>query len=623
MLKRYLRKALRIFTRYQQKNKGPTLYELKSRVLSFLDSSHSVLQTVIPVLAFFLFGILIYDAGFNPFFKHDPMLYRVWSTTLFLLKALLIIWTLLELKEQRRFRSRVFNLLLIILTHYTQQAVYTIMHQTPTASYDGFIITKAFLFAGTLLIFLTEASTVLRFIYRQGFNPAFLFVGSFLMFIIVGALLLLLPNATTNGIRPVDAWFTAASAVCVTGLLVVDTATTFTHIGKFIIMCLIQLGGLGIMTFAGLLGYLSAGSVSFRNQLALKDMLSSKQIGTVISIIARVVVVTVFFETIGALVIFQTLDSKDFPGLLDKAFFAVFHSVSAFCNAGFSTYSNGLYESPVRFNYPLQLIVAVLVVFGGLGFPILFNVFTWLKIRILQPVYKLLKLPSRGNYIHVFTTTSKLALMTTLVLLVFGFTTYFLFELNASLREHGSAYGKIVTALFGAITPRTAGFNTVDLSMLTLPMIMVYLLLMWIGASPGSTGGGIKTTVIAVAFLNMRSVILGKERTEILHTQIGESTIHRAFAIILLSLLIIGTTVLLLAINEPDQPLFALAFEGFSAFSTVGLSLGVTPELSMTSKILLSFVMLTGRVGTLTIFFALISPAKELFYRYPKDEISL
>jgi Trk-type K+ transport system membrane component len=220
-------------------------------------------------------------------------------------------------------------------------------------------------------------------------------------------------------------------------------------------------------------------------------------------------------------------------------------------------------------------------------------------------------------------TTSKLALVTTGVLILFGFVAYLLFEQNATLSQHPSTWGKIVTAFFGAVTPRTAGFNTIDPSMFTLPTIMVYLLLMWIGASPGSTGGGIKTTVIAVAFLNLRAIVTGKERTEFAKVQVGDNSIRRAFAIILLSLLVLGLTVLLLSVVEPDKQLFAIAFEAFSAFSTVGLTLGITPDLSVSGKILLSFVMLVGRVGTLTLLYAFVTPAKHMLYQYPREEVSL
>jgi trk system potassium uptake protein len=198
-----------------------------------------------------------------------------------------------------------------------------------------------------------------------------------------------------------------------------------------------------------------------------------------------------------------------------------------------------------------------------------------------------------------------------------------LFEQDASLKQHPSNLGKLVTSIFGSVTPRTAGFNTIDMTTLSLPTIMIYLLLMWIGASPGSTGGGIKTTTIAVAFLNLKSIALGKDRTEFSRVQISESSIQRAFGIIFLSLIILGVTVLLLSVNEPDKQLFAIAFEAFSAFSTVGLTLGITPDLTISSKILLSIVMLIGRVGTLTILYAFVTPAAAIYYRYPREDVSL
>jgi trk system potassium uptake protein len=622
MIKRLLRRAFRIFFRYQKKNEGPTLYELKDRVETFFESLETWCASLIPLLAFLSFAIFIYDSGFNPFYATDILLYKLWRTFLVILEVLLVLSFLIDLRHPRKKRSRIFNFLLIVFTYFLQHACFILLKETSFRS-DDYVLTKLFLYLGALVVFITEVSQVMRFIYRKGVNPSFLFVGSFFLLIVIGALLLLLPNATYDGIKPVDAWFTAASAVCVTGLTVVDTATKFTHIGKLIILGLIQIGGLGIMTFAGLLGYLAAGSVSFKNQLALKHMLSSDRISSVISFVGRVIIVTFFFELVGAFFIYSTLDDMSFPSPLEKIFFSVFHSISAFCNAGFSTYTNGLYELPVRFNYSLHLTIALLIILGGIGFPVVFNIFNYIRIITLKPIYRGLKLPFQGNHVHFLDSTAKLALVTTSILLVFGFTTYLLFEHNASLKDHPSDWGKFVTSLFGAVTPRTAGFNTVDLTKLTLPTIMIYLLLMWIGASPGSTGGGIKTTVIAVAFLNLRSIILGRERTDFSRVQIGENSIQRAFAIILLSLLVLGLTVLILALNEPDKQLFAIAFEAFSAFGTVGLTLGITTELSISSKILLSFVMLIGRVGTLTLLYALVTPAKQIYYRYPREEISL
>lgn len=623
MVNRYVRRILRFLTQPTRKSRGLSLFELRVKILGWFDDVRRICLTLIPILAFLLFGILIYDAGFNWFYLADRELYYGWYLALILLEICLIFFFLIELREKRKKRSRLFNLLLIVITDFSHRAISRIAESDFSGQQDDFIFIKGFLYAATFLIFLTEVSTVLKFIYRQGVNPSFLFMSSFLLFIVIGTLLLSLPKATTHGITPIDAWFTAASAVCVTGLTVVDTELAFTHIGKLIILALIQIGGLGIMTFAGLLTYLSAGSVSFQNQLALKDMLSSNHIGTVINLVGRVIIVTLFFESAGAFLIYQTLDDSHFPNALEKIFFAVFHSVSAFCNAGFSTYTNGLYEEPVRFNYPLHMTIAGLIILGGIGFPIVFNIFSWIRYKALKPLYTLLKWPFREQRFHIFTATSKIALTTTLILLLFGFGTYLIFEWNASLNQHPSIIGKIITAFFGSVTPRTAGFNTVDLSAITLPTVMIYLLLMWIGASPGSTGGGIKTTTFAVSLLNIRSVMFSKERIEFSGVEIGHNTVRRAFAIILVSLLVIGISTLILAYREPEHRLFAIAFESFSAFGTVGLTLGITPTLTMVSKITLSIVMFVGRVGMLTMLFAFVTPSRELFYRYPKEEITL
>jgi trk system potassium uptake protein len=622
MVKRLVRKGLRIFTRYRKENKGPTLYEVKDNLMSVIDAIDKWCQALVPLIAFLFFAIFIYDAGFNRFYSNDVVLYRLWRTIVIIFEVLIILQFILSFRQRHSRWTRFFNLLLIILTWFLQDSIHLVLEMNPGNEGD-YIIRKLFLYSGTCIVFLTEASHVLRFIYKQGVNPSFLFLASFFLLILCGSLLLLLPNATTNGIKPVDAWFTAASAVCVTGLSVVDTATAFNHIGKLIILCLIQIGGLGIMTFAGLLSYLTAGSVSLKNQLALKNVISSDRISSVIRFVFNVIVVTFFFEAIGAIVIYNTLDQTAIPSTLERIFISVFHSVSAFCNAGFSTYTNGLYELPLRFNYSLHLTVAVLIILGGIGFPIVFNLFNYIRIVTMKPVCRAFKIPFNESSVHVLDSTAKLALITSGILLVFGFTTYLLFEQDASLKQHPSNLGKLVTSIFGSVTPRTAGFNTIDMTTLSLPTIMIYLLLMWIGASPGSTGGGIKTTTIAVAFLNLKSIALGKDRTEFSRVQISESSIQRAFGIIFLSLIILGVTVLLLSVNEPDKQLFAIAFEAFSAFSTVGLTLGITPDLTISSKILLSIVMLIGRVGTLTILYAFVTPAAAIYYRYPREDVSL
>src|SRR5690606_7168095 len=301
---------------------------------------------------------------------------------------------------------------------------------------------------------------LLRFVYRRSLNPAFLFVVSFASIILIGTLLLLLPRATYGGISPLNALFTATSAVCVTGLQVVDTATHFTLMGKIILLSLIQVGRHGIMTFTAVLCYLAAGSVSIQSQLALKDMLYSRRINNVLQLVTRIIAVTFFYEFIGVVLINWSIGEEVSIGQLDRLFFSVFHSVSAFCNAGFSTLPHGLYEAPLRFNYSLHLVIAALVVLGGMGFPITFNLFSLIRIRFTNFFRKILKSPKREHYTRIIHVSSKLAIATSAILLAFGFVTYLMFEQNGTLAQHPSVWGKIVTALFGAVTPRTSGFNT-------------------------------------------------------------------------------------------------------------------------------------------------------------------
>ncbi len=581
---------------------------------------YSISNKLIPPTALLAFGLCIYDFGFYPFYSHDEQLYTLLYYVLTLIKVLLIVHFITEWLVIKSWKSHVYNLGLVILIFYLTHINNTIVSQGVTKTSE-FIFHKLFFYGGVTFLFFTEASTLLKYVYSRRQNPAFVFIIGFAVIILAGTFLLMLPNATTQGISLVNALFTSTSAVCVTGLTVVDTGADFTTMGQLIILLLIQVGGIGIMTFMGLLGYLAAGSVSFHNQMALKSMVSSNQISTVITIVTRIITVTLFFEAIGAVLIYMSLDKILFPHNLERVFFSVFHSVSGFCNAGFSTESAGLYAPAYRFNYSLQLIIASLIILGGMGFPIVFNIFSYIRIKTFSLFARITKSHKRETLTRIMQVNSKLALTTTIVLLVAGFILYFFFEYNASLKDHPTVTGKIVTSFFGSVTPRTAGFNTVDLTKLTLPTTIIYLLLMWIGASPSSTGGGIKTTVAAVAFLNLRSVIHGRNRTEVHHTQISEPSINRAFAVILLSILIIGCTILLISIFDGNQGILKISFEAFSAFATVGLTLGITPELSSYSKIVLVFTMFIGRVGALTMIIAFVKQKIDRAYQYPVEEI--
>lgn len=471
-----------------------------------------------------------------------------------------------------------------------------------------------------LFTFIREVSAV-KFSYKQTLlNPAQLFVTSFLLIILLGTLLLMLPNATYENISFVDALFTATSAVCVTGLIVVDTATYFTEFGQIIIMALIQIGGLGILTFASYFSYFFKGGSTYENQFVLSDMTSSKSLSEVFSTLKYVLIITFGIEIVSVFFIYNSLSTDQFQSRYGQLFFSIFHAISAFCNAGFSTLSNSLYEDGFRYNYMLQFTIILTFVLGGLGFPIVSNIFSYLK-------YRLKKLSSFGEHKighkpWVLNLNSRITLFTTLSITAIAFVAFLALEYNNTLAEH-QGFGKVVTALFGATTPRTAGFNTIDTSSMLFPTIIMVFLLMWIGASPASTGGGIKTSTFAVAALNIISLARGKAKIEVFRREIADISVRRAFAVMSLSLFVIGSGIILVSVFDSNKSLMDIAFECFSAYSTVGLSLGITADLSSVSKLIITSIMFVGRVSMLTIIIATLKKIKNESYRYPAEEITI
>lgn len=456
--------------------------------------------------------------------------------------------------------------------------------------------------------------------YKRSFlNPAQLFIISFMGLILIGALLLMLPNATYNGISFIDALFTSTSAVCVTGLIVVDTSSFFTPFGQSLIMILIQAGGLGILTFASYFSYFFKGGATYENQIALSDISSSNKIGEVFTTLKRILGITFFIEFVGAFFIYINIDKELIPSYLDRIFFSAFHSISAFCNAGFSTLPNGMMQDGFVNNYSLQFIIIIIFVFGGLGFPIVINVLRYLKHFVKR--YILWFASGKDNYKPwILTLSSKINLITTFSLMFLGTVIIYAKEYYNTLSNH-EGIGKFITALFTATTPRTAGFNSIDFSQLHFSSIIVIILLMWIGASPASTGGGIKTSTFAIATLNFLSLAKGKDKIEIWRREIADISVRRAFATMTLSLVVIGFGVFLISYYDENIKLLDIAFECFSAYSTVGLSLGITGDLSSESKIVLIAIMFIGRVTMLSILIAFFKKVKSLNYRYPTDEI--
>lgn len=492
------------------------------------------------------------------------------------------------------------------------------IHFFSSRAHLSFLYNDIWVKIAILLTFVREFAEQ-RVNYKRSYlNPAQLFIVSFLGIILVGTFLLMLPKATYAGLNFLDALFTATSAVCVTGLVVVDTGTYFTTFGQNIILFLIQMGGLGILTFASSFSYFFKGMSSYENQVVLSDMTNAQKIGEVFSNLKRILFITFSIEILGAVFIFFSTTKDMFSTFLERCFFALFHSVSAFCNAGFSTLSNSLYDEGFRFNYFMQMVVIMLIVLGGLGFPIVINLLKYIKYKFKFYFFK--SVTSRQARPWVINLNSRITLITTASLIVGGTVLFYINEYDNTLAVH-HGLGKVVGALFEAVTPRTAGFNNVDMGSLHLSTLMLTILLMWIGASPASTGGGIKTSTFAIATLNFLSLAKGKNRIEVYRREISELSVRRAFAIISLSLFVIGLAILGISIFDSDKSLMSIAFECFSAYSTVGLSVGITSGLSSASKGIIILVMFIGRVNALTILIALFNKVKYTAYRYPTEEI--
>lgn len=452
------------------------------------------------------------------------------------------------------------------------------------------------------------------------FNPALLFASSFILLIGIGSALFMLPNTTTRPITLIDAVFTATSAVCVSGLTVIDVGNDLTFMGQCLLMVLFQLGGLGVMTFTSFFAFFFKGQTSLEEQLRIRDIANTSLVNAR-SFITRVILFTITVEAIGAIFIFYTVPVEMFTDLSDRIFFAIFHSISAFNNAGFSNYTLGLYEIPFRFNYPLMWVISMLFIFGGLGFGIIFNFSRWIKLWLIGRVKHLTTGSTLQRHPRVINLSTRLVLQTTLILIVVGTVAMLVFEWNGQLAEHKSLWGRISTAFFSGVTPRTAGFNVLDMTTLSIPAIMITLLLMYIGGSPGSTAGGIKTTTVAIAVLNIFATARGRQQVEYAGREISEISMRRAFAMIVLSLIFLGLSVTLITSLQPGMNLLPIAFECFSAYSTTGLSMGITGQLDPPARMVMIVVMFVGRVHALNLLIAVLRQINISPYRYPKEDI--
>lgn len=425
--------------------------------------------------------------------------------------------------------------------------------------------------------------------------------------ILFGALLLCLPFATRDGQGAsfFDALFTATSAVCVTGLVVHDTVTYWSVFGQVIIIMLIQIGGMGVITVSVTLGLISRRRVSLSQRNTMLESVSAPNPGTVIKFTKFIVATTAITEILGALVMFPVF--YDDYGFLKGLWYSVFHSVSAFCNAGFDLMGakgefsslTSLYSNPV-----INLVITFLIVFGGIGFV------TWDDMR------------TNGIHLKKYKLQSKIALATTAILIAVPFLYFYCFEFSRDYWNTMSAGDKVLASLFQTITPRTAGFNTVNLDAMSEVSKMLMVMLMLIGGSPGSTAGGMKTTTVAVLFASSISVFKRRNDAESFKRRIPINSVRYAAAVLSMYLMLFLGGSLIIAQTE-NLPLLDCFYEAASAIGTVGLTLGITPSLHASSRFILMMLMFFGRVGGLTLMYATLSNSMKKYSKYPQEKVAV
>jgi len=472
------------------------------------------------------------------------------------------------------------------------------------------IVTRTYVIITQILILSGLLPWIIRYNQRLSqlkIHPAQLVLFGFSFAIVIGTFLLKLPRAVVPPAQLtfIDALFTSTSAVCVTGLVVVDTGSYFSTLGQVILLGLIQLGGLGIMTVAAFLALFFRKGIGLREHIILQDFLNAEVMASLTKIIRNIVIITVSIEIMGALLIGAFWSQQDWP-FSRVVFYSVFHSVSAFCNAGFALFSDSLMQFDN--NATLTIIFSSIIILGGIGFLTIMDVGN----RCMPGLQ-----PCNGKKLKV---NSKLVLLTTAVLLLVGIVGYLVIEYPLHAENRALSQG-LLDAFFMSVTSRTAGFNMVDISELSPAFSFVVIILMFIGASPGSTGGGIKTTTFTVLWLAILAIINGRKRVIISGKRVPFFVLNRAIVVVVLSISVISiSTLLLLYIERGD--FLTLFFEVVSAFATVGLSKGATASLSTASKCIVIACMFIGRMGIITVAFAITSPSEErIKIEYPSEVV--
>ena len=445
----------------------------------------------------------------------------------------------------------------------------------------------------------------MQYKFNKGFklNPMQILSLGFLLIILIGGILLSLPISSSTGEYTsfIDAVFTSTSAVCVTGLVTVDTGTHWNLFGQTVIMLLIEIGGLGFMSFTTLIAILLGKKITLRERLILQNAMNTFNIQGVVKMVKYILLFTISIQAIGALIFCTQLIPE--YGLGKGLFYSIFHSISAFCNAGFDVFGGGVSLTTHNTNALVILTAAALIIIGGLGFGV------WTELYNVKRIRR-------------FSVHTKIVLLVTGFLVIGGTILMLLFEYNNPETIAAMNGGeKVLNSFFAAVTPRTAGFNSISTSGMTSAGKFLTMILMMIGGSPGSTAGGIKTTTVGVLILTVICVIKRREDTEVFSKKISKDLVYKAFTLFFIGSGLVIVVSLILSCTETGASFTAILYETVSAFGTAGLTIGLTPNLSVIGKVLIMLMMYIGRVGPLTVVLSLTKEKIKSGIKYPEGKI--
>jgi trk system potassium uptake protein TrkH len=443
------------------------------------------------------------------------------------------------------------------------------------------------------------------FLFRLKLAPAQVVLLSFGGWILLGSLILILPVSAAPGksIAFIDAFFMATSATCVTGLSSISLPDEFSVFGQMVMLLLSQVGGLGIMTLSSSMAVIMGKNLQMREQVIMHDVLDTSSSEELLGLIVDIIRYTFVIEFVGAMILTVGFYQEGFE-IGQALYFGFFHSIMAFCNSGYALFNNNLED--FKFEPLISMTVAFMIIFGGIGFSVMKDVLTTFK--------------SKRSF-KTLSVHTKIVLSVNTLLLAFG-TIYLFFGEFLHAFQEMSMWERFQVSFFQSVTPRTAGFNTINLNSLHPHSLYMLILLMFIGASPGSTGGGVKITTFAVLLQSVKATLRGKFDVEMFERKIPAATVVKSIAIFIISLIVVSIGVLIMMRLEPDKNFLAIFFEVTSAFGTVGLSLGITPFLTMLGKLTIIMMMFVGRVGPLTLVLAVgsraVIPSK---VEYPEGKV--